>query len=357
MIRVGFLVPTLGRAGGTETWHRMLIKGLDRSQIEVIGICCLESYDREIYDQWADVCRVEWDNHGLLNGCLDPCDIIVTWAIDCPQNFIPNWHNPKIVMVAHGDAAFPEFAQFNHNASPWVDHYVAVSNAAVAAIPADRHKDTTIIPNGIDFERLKPTLTRNQQRADWNVPRDAKVLGMVGRLSHEKDPKALTRAISCLPEEWVGVAIGDGPDMLDCIADSFASGTRCFYPGADEDIGSCYGAMDCLLSASLSEGFGYVALEAMAAGVPVVATPVGILAEDSWTTHLCPDVSVEPHSSGKILAEAVLRATAPSMKPQYKVLGMMAIEKHYSAEAFCRNWTNYLTRLQCSTPQPRSTKN
>lgn len=349
-LRVGFWVPTFSRFGGTETWHRMLLEGLDREQIEVAGIFVEDGEDEHVPEDL-----------GCLPGALGECDVIVTWGIADLSSIhrVAGGNHPVVVMVAHGDGNFPEFVQANHDASPWVDHYVAVSEAALAAIPADRHGDTTVIRNGIETDRLVPRLSRVAQRDAWGVPQGAKVLGMVCRASREKDPRALTRALSCLPDYWYGVFVGDGPDLLDCAADAFGQGlTRLFTPGATDDVGSAYQAMDCLLLASLSEGFGYSALEAACFGIPVVATPVGIL-RDAQEQPQCPVTIVPGNSPGPVLAQAVERAMQETNTREGRLrlqILQNTILASYSAETFCRNWTHYLQRLPCRNKAELTTR-
>jgi hypothetical protein len=358
-LRVGFLVPQLSRTGGTETWHQILIRSLkDHPEIEVVGLGVVEDHPtheeiRPFEDLGCFVGRCPSE----VSGIIQESHILITWGMGDLEFIQKSSDVARVTMVAHGDGQFPEFVQANHDASPWVDQYVAVSQAALEAIPEDRREDATVICNGVNEDRLVPRITRVGQRDLWGIPQGARVLGMVCRASQEKDPKALIRAISNLPDYWYGVLVGDGPELLNCAASAYGQTTRCFFPGAQEDIGSAYLAMDCLLSASLSEGFGYSALEAMILGLPVVATPVGIL-RDAEKSHACPVEIVPVHSPGNLLAQAVERAAIKITNEQGQNLlrfASLTVKTSYSAETFCRKWTDYLLRLPCKNRALSST--
>ena len=156
-------------------------------------------------------------------------------------------------------------------------HLCVVSDAARAhalAVGADRSR-LTVIRNGVDTEAFAPALRR--------VTGDGKrapVVGYVGRLSPEKNPglflhvAALVRASA--PDTRF-VIIGDGPlrEELERLARTFAIDAAVTFAGECDDMPPQYRALDVLLSTSWHEGTSLAILEAMASGVPVVATDVG----------------------------------------------------------------------------------
>jgi glycosyltransferase involved in cell wall biosynthesis len=109
-----------------------------------------------------------------------------------------------------------------------------------------------------------------------------RVVLAVGRLSREKAQADLLRAFARLARESAGararlVLVGEGPERaaLEELAAELGLGGRVVFAGQTSDVAPFYAAADLFALPSHSEGSPYALLEAMAAGVPVVATRVG----------------------------------------------------------------------------------
>ena len=139
----------------------------------------------------------------------------------------------------------------------------------------------SVIPNGIDCERFA--------RA---APADRLVLGIdphmptllfVGRLDPVKDLTTLLDAMGHLPEHCPAqlLIVGDGPDRARLEQRSIRLGLtgRVRFLGYRDDVPAILKAADIFVMPSLWEGFGLAALEAMAAGLPVIASRTSGLAE------------------------------------------------------------------------------
>lgn len=157
------------------------------------------------------------------------------------------------------------------------DAVVAVSRPlserlARAGVSADR---LHCIPNAY---RPSPGVPRDEARRALGLHGDAPVLGWVGRLSVEKGPDVLVRALAELRDLPLQVAVvGDGPERatLATLAASLGVGDRIRWCGAVEGAARYFRAFDLLVLSSHTEGTPIVLFEAMAAGVPIVATAVG----------------------------------------------------------------------------------
>lgn len=132
----------------------------------------------------------------------------------------------------------------------------------------------TLIRNGVDSEWFMPCAT---PRADANAPA---LIGFVGRLSQEKHPALFLRA-AALVHARVPAArfaiIGDGPlrGELESLAARLRIADVVTFAGECGDMPARYRSLDMLLSTSWHEGTPLAVLEAMACGLPVVATEVG----------------------------------------------------------------------------------
>ena len=142
----------------------------------------------------------------------------------------------------------------------------------------DRRK-VTVIHNGVDLERFSPS------RADGaSVPQElslegAAVVGIIGRLTEQKGHIYFLRALRRLRDFFPGIRaliVGDGPlrEQLERQAHLIGVGEHCAFLGVRQDIPEIMAAINVVAVPSLSEGFPYVVLEAMAMARPVVASRV-----------------------------------------------------------------------------------
>lgn len=147
--------------------------------------------------------------------------------------------------------------------------------------PADK---TVVIPNGIDTNRFVPNLeARERVRAQWGVGGDEVLIGLVGRLDPQKDHETFLQAAVLLLEEKRHVrfvCVGDGPseysEALQDRAKTLGLYDHIMWVGKQSQMADIYNAFDLLVnSSSYGEGFANVLGEAMACGVPCVATDVG----------------------------------------------------------------------------------
>lgn len=171
---------------------------------------------------------------------------------------------------------------------PFVSHYVALSehleNYLCRGVGVPRGRVARIC-NGVDHGRFHP------QEGNRELPRgmpfrggDEIVLGTVGRLQRVKDHATLISAFGRLcrrSEEWSRrlrlVIAGDGPLREELAAQARESGLegRIWLPGERSDVAQIMRAVDVFVLPSLAEGISNTILEAMASGIPVVATDVG----------------------------------------------------------------------------------
>lgn len=101
-------------------------------------------------------------------------------------------------------------------------------------------------------------------------------IGMVGRLHEHKDHEALIRAVALLPTQYQLHLAGDGQkrEALESLAQQLDITNRVFFHGVVSDIPTFLEQMDLYVQSSLIEGFGLAAVEAMAAGLPVLSSNV-----------------------------------------------------------------------------------
>ncbi|MGH7279381.1 MAG: glycosyltransferase, partial [Candidatus Rokuibacteriota bacterium] len=182
--------------------------------------------------------------------------------------------------------------------SPLLDRFVTVSVdlrrwlACTVGIP--ERKLVTIV-NGVDTSRFRDG-DRDAGRRVLGVPEGVPVVGTVGRLDPVKDQAGLLRAFARVatqhPDAMLLVA-GDGPCRaeLDTLAADLGLGGRARFLGEREDVPVVLRALDLFVLPSIAEGISNTILEALATGLPVIATRVGgnpELVDDGATGALVP---------------------------------------------------------------------
>jgi glycosyltransferase involved in cell wall biosynthesis len=128
--------------------------------------------------------------------------------------------------------------------------------------------------------RLIAAAERRKLREELAIGADEAVILAVGRLSREKGQEHLIRALAQLPPaagSWRLVLLGSGPDLerLETLAGALGVSRRILFAGFRADVASYYAIANAFALPSLTEGSSNVLLEAMAAGIPIVATRVG----------------------------------------------------------------------------------
>jgi sugar transferase (PEP-CTERM/EpsH1 system associated) len=269
---------------------------------------------------------------------------------------------PVIVHGEHGrgaddpDGLHPRRNRIRRLCAPWVDRFVAVSRdltrwlVDTVGIPGDK---VLTIPNGVDTGRFAPHGRAAARRA-LGVPDGGVVIGSVGRLDPVKDHAGLLDAFARLARtrpETMLVLVGDGPcrPALETKARDLGLGPRVRLVGERNDVAPLLPAMDVYVLPSIAEGISNTILEAMAAGLPVVATRTGgnpELVSDGVTGSLVPvrDVwalarTLEAYVVDRALREA--RGTA----------GRRRVHEQFSLDRMRRTYRSLYEDLGAAVPR------
>jgi glycosyltransferase involved in cell wall biosynthesis len=128
---------------------------------------------------------------------------------------------------------------------------------------------------GVDGERFNPRFRSDEmRRALSDGHPDETVLIYVGRLSHEKQIDHIRPVLEAVPNTRLAV-VGDGPARVELERHFAGTPTRFMGYMKGEPLSQAYASADMFVFPSALETFGLVVVEAMAAGLPVVASRVG----------------------------------------------------------------------------------
>ncbi len=312
--RVLFVATSTG-AGGMERHSAMLADILQRSGLSVAYACQPMSFLEAIcVGRGVPVLPLRVRNSGDLRAVLRLIGLIRSFRAD-----IVHVHSrrdmvaavlataflrssgrmvgrgsasPRLVLHAHLDKGLgqPPFGN-GLILGQAAQAVVAVSQAVRQTLRrVDRLPDDLIrvIRCGVDMAQFfAPATSRAQAwrriwRAKWNIPDHALVVGMVGRLS-DKGQEALLALAPSLVQQHPSLRLvfigpeghGGARQRLEAAARSLDLENRAVFTGQIEDMPAALAALDVLAHFPLSEAFGLVPLEAMASGLPVVASAVG----------------------------------------------------------------------------------
>jgi glycosyltransferase involved in cell wall biosynthesis len=179
----------------------------------------------------------------------------------------------------------------------FADRVVAVSAAQKRRLVASgvRAERIDVVHNAIDVNAVAHVAAVDL-RARFALPTDCQVVVAAGRFSAEKGQadllRAATRVLERRPQARF-VLFGEGPDLQTLRTEIGRHGQQplILCPGFEPNVVGCLKGADVVVNPSLSEGLPNVLLEAMALGVPVLATAVGgvpELVEDDVCGRLVP---------------------------------------------------------------------
>ncbi len=153
-----------------------------------------------------------------------------------------------------------------------------VKNKLVEKLDLPQEK-LIVIQNGIKIQDIKNA--PKADRSNFGYFENERLLVMVAGFREQKDQDTLIRTLSLLPEKYKLLLIGDGErkDILKNLVKEIGVENRVNFLGIRSDVYSLLKMCDIAVLSSHIEGFGLAAVEAMACGVPLVASDVDGLAQ------------------------------------------------------------------------------
>jgi L-malate glycosyltransferase len=356
--------------GGTEIQTLHLIKILRMSGYEIEVVC--------FYENYADIVK-EYENNGAT---------VTLMNLDKKNNKLKLFHSlyqyylkrrPDVVhvqyvqqgfialaaaLLAHVPIRFATVHQLGSNfgnlqrtllrtASRMTKMFLCVSQAAERSWFGDSTIWNPTLPNirkhctiynSVDVERIKNIVNnsdRNKLQSRYGL-KNGPIIGIVGRTSHEKGQLVLINACSIVAKSFPDIQVlivGEDyyRDEIMLKASEHGLQRDVIMTGrvSSNELYQLYSIMDLIAIPSLSEGFGLTAVEAMAAGLPVVASRVGGLAEivqDGVTGFL-----VEPQDHRELAAAILKCLTDRDYAVQLGAAGRHRAEAMFSIDVYTQS--------------------
>jgi glycosyltransferase involved in cell wall biosynthesis len=304
----------LGNAivGGMESYVVRLVRELPRPQFRVTALCPFESHvTQALREAHAEVLIAPIRDDPVWLTIELAAQFVHEHGVDVMHAHLANAHVLGALVCALTDR--PCVATIHGRAVPMLDfeahrmsdnmHMSVVCRAAEShalAIGVARDR-LHLVPNGVPPPHAaEPAATL---AASLGLPADTPLVGFVGRLSPEKAPDLFVRmAAQLMPKHARAafVVIGDGPmrERLEAEARLLGIDSRMRFIGERRDVLPLLPSLTALVVPSHAEGMPLALMEAMAAGVPVVATSVGGIPE--LVTHLHTGLLVNPGEPGEL---------------------------------------------------------
>jgi sugar transferase (PEP-CTERM/EpsH1 system associated) len=214
-------------------------------------------------------------------------------------------------------------------------------------------QQVTQLYSGVDAGKFSPRSGGRAAMLPDNFADDGSfIIGTAGRLDPVKDPLNLVRGFAALAGGDTSarararlVYIGDGALRAQLEAEATRLGVReaCWFAGSRDDVAQLLRAFDLFVLPSLNEGISNTILEAMASGLPVVATQVGgnaELVEEGVTGSLCAPASPEA------LADAMRPYLAdPALGTRQGAAARARVMQRFSMERMVQQYTDIYSQV------------
>lgn len=239
---------------------------------------------------------------------------------------------------------------------PFVTRYVPMSRDLEnylrdkVGVPKERISQ---IYNGVDTARFRPAQGDAAELPDFPFKRGRHwVVGTVGRMQAVKHQTALARAFvhalrlaPAAAERLRLVIAGDGPlrAQVEQILGEAGLMELAWLPGERRDVPQIMRTMDCFVLPSLAEGISNTILEAMASGLPVIATRVGgnaELVEEGVTGIL-----IAPDDEEALARRLLDYSRDPALARSHGAAGRARVEARFSLEVMVDSYTQTYDHL------------
>ncbi len=363
-MNVLLLSPELFSIGGLQRYDRHLIAALDQyvaKQEGSLSVLCLNDspppFPHPELGQLAatQFCFLGRNRFAFIAGFvsrLHDADVIVygllgfTLMVALQKLLKPSSHN---LLILYGIEVWHRRSRWHAWAANQMEQFISVSQYTLTrfrkAYGILDERPGHVVPNPLSAEWLSQA--EAQPLAQVGAP--PRLLS-VARLSSTEQPKGIDTVIRALPDllrqfpDLVYVIVGDGPDRarLQALADQLGvRGSVCFRGFVpEEELRQEFARCWLYVMPSAKEGFGFVFIEAMAYGKPVVAARATAIPE--VVEHGRTGLLVEPGNAPQ-LAEAIAELLRDGvLRQQMGAAGRETVRQRYTFDAFCNQVASVL---------------
>lgn len=222
----------------------------------------------------------------------------------------------------------------------FIDQYTCVSEKvrdSLCALSGRSPRDFSIIPNSVNTGLFFPDpAQRDQQRQQMNVKPETFLAGMVARFSPQKGHLYLLEAVRLLQARQVDgkivlVGVGDLENEVRAFVERYGLQDQVLFYGQALTVNHVLQALDCFILPSLWEGMPLALLEAMASGIPVIATDVAGTRE--VIQHEINGILIPAKNPEAIAAAFVRMKDDPEFRKKLSQQALTFVREKYSVAA------------------------
>lgn len=356
-VRVLHVCKSLTR-GGVETWIMDIMKEkVKRDDKWELGVCLIGEkqgpYEEEFLRLGGKIHRIHFTRFGIFKFLLNFNRLIKEYEYNIIHTHLYLF-NAFIILIQLGgevkriahihpieDTKSDKFGRFLYRLFArrvilhGADFIVGPSNMSLVAFvgPEWKRKDNfRVLYNGIDIDRFRKKINRNEVKLRLNIPQDAFIVLNVGRyVEHKRHDFLLevAREIKKIRNDVYFLCIGDGPLYSHIIKKTCALGVdRQFrFIQGERSIDDYFLCADLFAFPSCNEGFGIVIIESAAAGLPTIAMQIPGVEEAAQACHSV-DLLPKTSSSAEWSKMIILRLGQKNKNPDYHVFPF-TIQKSY----------------------------
>ncbi len=328
-INIVHLIPAISFGGGAENVLYHLLRTIDRSRFQMTVLYWGPNDDMaaDLRDMGVKVIKLSFKRVISVDSVLEIAravkavkgDLLHTHFMDADLlGFLTTrWIRIPLIAQIH---SFPFPVCKRHAWRYWwmslgISRIISVSQTVKKYIVSKTgigEERFRVVYNGIDlkvFDQRVQKADRAALRQAFKISEDDRVIGNVSRLIPDKGQEFLIRAMPVICQAFPVVKlliVGDGPLRagLEHLACSLGVAERIIFAGKRRDVPELLSIMDFFVFPTFHEAFGICVLEAMAAGIPIIATDDAAIPE--IITHGENGWLVSPGSSEQI-GEALKR--------------------------------------------------
>ena len=284
-----------GIVGGMESVVQRLVEGLPRERFLVSALVPFEGvFSERLRALGIDCHALSMPENPLWSSVQNTCALVHASGVDVIHAHLTNAHllaalvgrltMRPVLATIHGRQLGVADLEAHRLADTHVNTVCRSSELHALGLGVDPSR-LSCIPNGVDTQRFRPgersiALRRELLGPAADNAADEPLVGFVGRLSPEKGPEVFVRAALMLRDRLPTarfVIVGDGPlrESMQAMVEQYRLSDRLHFAGVRDDMPAVYRELDLVVSTSHSEAMPLAIMEAMASGVPVVATRVG----------------------------------------------------------------------------------
>jgi glycosyltransferase involved in cell wall biosynthesis len=261
-----------------------------------------------------------------------------------------------VIWTPHALSDRPWVVRVERALRPRPDVIVALSDSEARSLEAAGLANASrmeLVPNGISESPAQESVP---SRTSLGLPGDARVVGFIGRMQPQKAPFAFLEVARRVLEQCDDVhvlAVGSGT-LLEEVLDRAARllpGERFHHVVQDADADSLLGVLDVLVVPSRYEGGPYLPLEAMAAGIPVVATRVRGLSD--YVVHGVSGLTAPVDDYEGLANHVVSLLDSPTARTELAASARRHVAQAHSLEAMARRYEQLYAGLVVGLGAPR----